>query len=216
VAPESVTVPGRAEDPMLTLYHAPRTRSVRIVWLLEELGLEYALEKVDFSPPTRGYSQATPLGKIPVLVDDDGTTMCESGAIIEYVLERYGEGRLGPPVGSPDRGRFLQWLHFAEGTAYPPLGVLILHRMYLSNADAMPEVMQMARERARAALEFLKEQMGEGPWVMGSEFTGADVMLGFDLVVARAIEVLEPGDTELLAYLGRLESRPAFERAMNA
>ena len=102
---------------MLTLYYAPRTRAVRVRWLLEELGVPHELRRVPFVPPTGGFfSQATPLGKFPVLVDGD-VTIFESGAIVEYVLERYGQGRLAPAAGSPLRGPFLQWLHFAEATA---------------------------------------------------------------------------------------------------
>src|SRR5262245_31508468 len=115
---------------MLVLYYAPRTRSVRIRWLLEELGLPHELRRVPFTPPTgRWFSQATPSGKFPVLEDGE-VTMFESGAILEYVLERYGEGRLAPPVGSPRRAEFLQWAHFAEATAFAPLGIIVWHTFY--------------------------------------------------------------------------------------
>src|ERR1051326_5343320 len=100
---------------MITLYHAPRTRSVRIHWLLEELGLPYRLQVVDFVPPPTPFAQRTPPGKFPAMVDGD-VTMFESGAIVEYVLERHGKGRLAPPPGTAARAAFLQWIHFAEAT----------------------------------------------------------------------------------------------------
>lgn len=120
---------------MLALYFAPRTRSVRVRWLLEELGLPHELRRVPFAPPTGGFfSQSTPLGKFPVLEDDE-VTISESGAIVEYVLERYGGGRLAPRPGSPARGLFLQWLHFAEATAFPPLGTIVWHTLYKQDAQ---------------------------------------------------------------------------------
>src|SRR5262245_58438734 len=108
---------------MIKLYFAPRTRSVRVRWLLEELGIPHDLERVEFIDPTKPFAQRTPLGKFPVIEDGD-VTLCESGAIIEYILERYGNGRLAPAIGSPLRGEFLQWMHFAEGTAFQPIGVI--------------------------------------------------------------------------------------------
>jgi len=122
---------------MLKLYFAPRTRSVRIRWLLEELGIPHELERVEFRPQPTPFAQATPFGKFPVLVDGD-VVMAESGAILEYVLEVHGNGRLAPAVGSPQRGEFLQWVHFAEGTAFPPLGVLIWHGIYRADAARIP------------------------------------------------------------------------------
>src|SRR5262249_41812120 len=112
--------------PMIVLYYAPRTRAVRIRWLLEELGLPYELRRVPFAAPQNVFTQATPLGKFPVIEDGD-VTIGESGAILEYVLERYGDGRLAPAIGSSLRGPFLQWVHFAESTAFPPLGTIVWH-----------------------------------------------------------------------------------------
>ena len=110
---------------MIKLYFAPRTRAVRILWLLEELGLPYELARVDFKPTTdRFFIQDTPTGKLPT-IEDDGLVMAESGAIIEYILEKYGEGRLAPPPGSPARPAYLQWFHFAESTAFPPMGIVV-------------------------------------------------------------------------------------------
>jgi glutathione S-transferase len=144
---------------VITLYHAERTRSVRVVWLLEELGLPYELRKVQFAPPVRGFfSQATPLGKLPV-IEDDGMLMAESGAILEYIVERHGGGRLAPAPGSRLRGPYLQWMHFAEGTAYPPIGTLIWHLLYKRDAESVPEVVEDARGRARSGLAFVERAL---------------------------------------------------------
>jgi glutathione S-transferase len=123
---------------VITLYHAERTRSVRVVWLLEELGLPYELRKVQFAPPVRGFfSQATPLGKLPV-IEDDGMLMAESGAILEYIVERHGGGRLAPAPGSRLRGP---------------------HLLYKRDAESVPEVVEDARGRARSGLAFVERAL---------------------------------------------------------
>ena len=175
---------------MIRLYFAPRTRSVRVRWLLEELGLPHELERVTFNVPTKVFAQDTPTGKLPVIVDGD-VTIGESGAIIEYILERYGDGRLSPPIGSPARGEFLQWVHFAEGTAFPPLSKI----------------------RTRGALDFVERALVGRDYLLGAEFSAADVMMGFTLLAARVLGVLDAGHSNLTAYLARLEARPAFQRA---
>ena len=200
---------------MLTVHHAPMTRSTRVVWLLEELGLPYDLRRVEFQPPKEGFfSQKTPLGKLPV-IEDDGVAICESGAILEYLLERYGEGRLAPPVGTAERGVYLQWIHYAEGTLYPPLGTMVFHTFYRQDAADLPSVMEDARGRAGSALDFLADQM-KRPFVLGEDFSAADIMLGFTLVVAQVTSMLPGRWPSLAAYLERLQARPAYERMMAA
>ena len=197
---------------MLTLYHAPMTRSARIVWLLEELGLPYRLETLTFVPPQRPFSQATPAGKFPALVDGD-LTMFESGAILEYVLERYGEGRLAPPPGTAARGLYLQWIHFAEGTAAPPIGDIV-RQMFKPESERVPAVVEDARERARVTLDVAERALAGRPYLLGSEFSAADIMMGYTVALARFVGALDaaihPG---LAAYLERLETRPACQKA---
>jgi glutathione S-transferase len=201
---------------MLTLHYAPRTRAVRILWLLEELGVPYRLVQGEFAPPgatpeAHTFSQKTPLGKYPVL-EDEGVVFCESGAILEYVLERYGEGRLAPPPGSPERGPFLQWIHFAEGTLFPPLGNLIRHLFYRQDADRHPEIVAEAYQRAHDTLGFLEAGLGDREYLMG-EFSAADIMLGFSVGVARILGLLEDHPA-LQRYMERLDRRPALQKAM--
>jgi glutathione S-transferase len=197
---------------MLVLYYAPRTRAVRVRWLLEELDVPHELRRVAFHVPKRAFAQETPLGKLPV-IEDGAVTMCESGAIVEYVLERYGAGRLAPPIGSPVRGRFLQWVHFAEATAFPPLGVIVWHALYQGDADANPGAIAGARERAAASFAFVERALGDDPYLLGDEFSAADVMMGFTLLAARLLGELDARFPRLAAYLARLEARPAFQRA---
>jgi glutathione S-transferase len=199
---------------MMTLYFAPRTRAVRVRWLLEELGVPYELRRVEFQRPERAFAQRTPLGKIPVL-EDEGVAIGESGAIVEYILERYGNGRLAPPIGSPLRGPFLQWLHFAEATAFPPLGVIVWHVVYQGDADANPGAMTGARERAAASLAVVEEALGADDYLVGNAFSAADVMMGFTLVAAQLLGVLDARYPRLLRYLARLTERPAFQRAQS-
>ncbi|MGH0035744.1 MAG: glutathione S-transferase family protein [Myxococcota bacterium] len=199
---------------MIRLYHAPRTRSARIVWLLEELELPYRLERVEFQPPARRFfGQSTPTGKLPTLVDGD-LVMCESGAILEYVLERYAAGRLAPAVGSAERGPFLQWIHYAESTAFPPLGILVWLTIYREDAADHPAVIQDARGRASMGFDFLEEQLGDREYLLASGFSGADIMMGFTLIAARLLGVLDDRYPALGRYATRLSERPAFQRAL--
>jgi glutathione S-transferase len=198
---------------VIKLYFAPRTRAVRVVWLLEELGLPYELERAEFKPPAREFfSQSTPLGKFPTLVDGD-LVMCESGAIIEYILERYGDGRLAPPVGSRDRPLYLQWLHFAESTAFPPLGIIVWLTRYRGEGEAQKSLLEDARMRAASGFEFLERSLRDDGYVVGAAFTAADIMLGFTLVAGQVLGVLDERFPKTNAYLARLLERPAFGKA---
>lgn len=199
-------------DDMLVLYYAPRTRAVRVRWLLEELGLSHEIRRVAFVAPSGGFfAQATPMGKLPV-IEDGEVTIGESGAILEYVLERYGDGRLAPPVGSPARGRYLHWLHFAEGTLSVPLSTILWHLLYKGDAGELPVVIADARERAHTTLAVVERAL-EGCEYLAGEFSAADIMVGFTVGAARLLGVLDERHPNLVAYLARLEARPAFQRA---
>jgi glutathione S-transferase len=192
---------------MLTLYFAPLTRAVRIAWLLEELGLPYQLERVEFLPPAKHFfAQRTPTGKVPTLVDGD-VVMCESGAILEYVLERHAGGRLAPPPGSPRRAAFLQWVHFAESTAFPPLGIIVWLTRYQGEAERYAPLLEDARARAAAGLDFLERELGGKAYLLGDEFSAADIMMGFTLAAARMLGVRRSLPA-LLAYQ-EPQGRPA-------
>jgi len=194
---------------MLKLYGAPRTRAVRVTWLLAELGIDYELELVRFKPTgSEFFIQDTPTGKIPTLVDG-ATVICESGAIVEYILERYGEGRLRPPPGSGAGAEFLQWFHFAEASAFAPIGNVVWLTRYRQDADQHRELVADAIERARRTLQFVADRLPAGGYLAGPEFSAADIMMGFTLLAATELGMLE-GFTGLETYLQRLTQREGF------
>ncbi len=199
---------------MIKLYHAPLTRSIRIYWLLEELGLPYELSLVKFTPGKLPFAQATPYGKVPALEDGE-VVMIESGAILEYILEKYGEGRLAPAPGTPGRAVFLQWAYFSEATALPPVGDIVRHTLFKPEPERIPAVVEDARGRLGATLAVVEEALEGKPYLLGQDFSAADIMMGVTLHIARRLNSLEDRFTNLKAYLGRLESRPAFRKALS-
>lgn len=201
---------------MLKLHHAPRTRSLRILWLLEELGLPYVVERVDFVPQAdRLFGQNTPSGKVPVL-EDDGVVLAESGAMVEYLLERYGNGRLAPAVGSAERAPFLQWLHFAESTAFAPLAAVVWLVRYRTDAEKNAELVADAKKRATFAFDVLERELAGRDYLLASGFSAADIMTGFTLFAARAFGVIDEHSHPVLdAYSRRIEARPAWQKVQS-
>ncbi len=199
---------------MIRLYHAPRTRSIRVLWLLEELGLPFELVTLEYQPPATPFAQRTPSGKFPTLQDGE-TVMFESGAIVEYLLECYGQSRLGPRAGEPRRGVFLQWLHFAEATLMPPLIEILRHTLLKPDAERIPAVVADAKVRAAVTLDVLERALHDCEYVLGAEFSAADIMMGYGVQWAAVMGLL--GDLpNLRAYNDRLSSRPALRRALAA
>ncbi len=199
---------------MIKLYHAPLTRSIRVVWLLEELGIPYQLETRDYRPSPTPFAQQTPFGKLPALEDGE-TVMFESGAIVEYVLERYGQGRLGPRAGEPGRGTFLQWLHFAEATLMPPLVEIFRHTMLKPEAERIPAVVADGKARAAVTLNVVEQALRGRDYLLGETFSAADVMMGYGMKMADQFGLLHELPN-LKAYVQRLNARPALQRALGA
>jgi glutathione S-transferase len=202
---------------MIKLYHAQLTRSVRILWLLEELGLPYELATVPFTPPTAAtpFSQQTPFGKFPTIEDGD-LTMFESGAILEYILERYGQGRLAPAPGTPARGKYLQWVHFAEATMFPPLGVIAFNTLFKPEAERIPAAVADARAMAAATMRVLEGALDGKAYLLGAELSGADIMMGYTLMSSKFLGVLTDQYPNVNAYFERLQTRPGFQKALSA
>lgn len=199
---------------MLELYFAPRTRSVRVRWLLEEIGLPYKLHVVEFVPTqTEFFAQSTPTGKLPTLCDGD-VVICESGAIVQYVLNRYGDGRLEPGTDHPDYGPYLQWIHYSESTAFPPLGIVVWLTVYRDDAQAHPELVADARARAVKGLAFVEQRLSDSPYLAGDDFSAADIMMGFTLLAASELQLLDSAFPATQAYLQKLSQRPALQRAL--
>ena len=213
---------------MLTVHHLNESRSQRVLWLLEELGLPYEIKRYQRDPKTMlapGSLRAVhPLGKSPV-VSDGELVLAESGAIIEYLIERYGDGRLIPPLGTPERLRYRYWLHYAEGSAMPPLLLkLVFDRIENGPAPFFikPLVRSISRKVKEAFIEpqltlhldYMESELGKSTWFAGSELTGADIQLSFPLEAARARAGLAADRPHLLAFLGRIHARPAYQRAL--
>jgi glutathione S-transferase len=198
---------------MLTVHHLNNSRSQRILWLLEELELPYRIEKyqrlspIPLAPPE--LKAVHPLGKSPVITDE-GQTIAESGAIIEYVLDRYGGGRLRPVPQSHDYVRYLEWMHYAEGSAMLPM-LLQLYAGFLGEGAA-PLRPRIDSEIANH-LSYIAKAVDGRAFIVGNSLTGADIQIAFVLEVAQANGVLSDYPS-LEPYLAGLQFRPAYKRAV--
>jgi glutathione S-transferase len=200
---------------MIKIHHARLTRSVRVVWLLEELGVPYELATFEFTRENLSrpeYLALHPLGKVPVIQDDD-VTLFESGAILEYLLEEHGGGRLAPPPGSRDRARYLQWFHFGEASLTTHVGTIVRHRFTLPEVERIPAAAEDGRVRLHQALDVVDKVLAERPFILGDEFTAADIMVAYGVAISKIMRELPPELGALSAYLSRMKKRPAYERA---
>ena len=213
---------------MIVVHHLNNSRSQRVLWLLEELGLEYDILRYQRDPKTMlappSLRAVHPLGKSPVITD--GTlTVAESGAIVDYLVERYGKGRLVPAAGTPERLRWTYWLHFAEGTAMPPLLLKLVFDKVASSP--MPFfVRPIARGIAKKVtesyiapqisqqLDYMESELNKAKWFAGNEFSAADVQMSFPLEAAGARGGLDQRYPKLTAFLERIHARPAYQRAL--
>jgi glutathione S-transferase len=212
---------------MITVHHLNNSRSQRILWLLEELGCEYQIRKYQRDPKTllapAELRRVHPLGKSPVITDG-GQTIAESGAIIEYLVDTYGNGRLRPPAGTPERRRYTYWLHYAEGSAMTPLLLkLIFSRlprgpMPFFIRPVVRAVANRAQEtyidpQLKAHADYWENELGKSRWFAGDEFTAADIQMSFPLEGAAVRAGGQLGD-KTRAFLGRIHERPAYQRAL--
>jgi len=213
---------------MITVHHLNNSRSQRVLWLLEELGLEYEVKRYQrdsqtmLAPPE--LRKVHPLGKSPVITDGD-LTIAESGAIIEYVVERYGNGRLIPPAGTAERLRYTYWLHFAEGSAQPFLLMkLIFGRVAkgpmpffvrpVARAIADKVTRGFIQPNIDRQLDYMDAELAARPWFAGAEFTAADIQMSFPLEAAVVRGGLDQRRPKLMAFLQRIHERPAYLRAV--
>lgn len=198
----------------MKLYHCKQSRSSRVLWCLEELGLAYEIEVLPFDPKALksvDYLELNPFGKVPVLVDD-GLIMSESVAIIQYLLERYAEGRLEPERSSTDYGVFLQWMHFGEATLMGPVSLLADHVALLPEEDRRPELADKGRRNFQHYAEIMGVTLKEHDYLVGAQFTAADIVVGYAVHVAKVFGAELPRPIE--AYYARLAARPAFVKAL--
>lgn len=200
----------------MKVYHASKARSVRVVWLLEELGLDYELETMPFDPralKSVDYLEINPFGKVPVLVDK-GTTMSESVAIIQYVLLHYGDGRLEPDHDAPEYGKYLQWMHFGEATLMGTVAEIVANTVFLPEAERSASAVKRARKSLDHYAKVLDQDLAGQDWLVGDHFTAADIVVGYALMAARMFKIGWPEELENLnGYWERIKSRPAFQKA---
>ncbi|MCY4013622.1 MAG: glutathione S-transferase family protein [Gammaproteobacteria bacterium] len=201
-----------------TIFHVKGTRGARAIWLCEELGLPYRVEVIDFSPAYRTSAEwrsKSPTGKVPVMVHGD-LTMFESGAMVDFLLERYGEGRLAPEPGTSASALCRQWSWFAEATFARPLGEIVNHNRVAPEGGLVDFVIEDCKDRARICIAAIEEALAESSYLVGDAFTYADIMTGYSLLLASNFGVLTDDYPRTLAYYNRLSERPGFQVARDA
>jgi glutathione S-transferase len=212
----------------IVVHHLDNSRSQRVLWLLEELGLPYEIVRYQRDPETmlapESLRRIHPLGKSPVLVDDD-RVLAESGAIVEYLVERYGHGRLAPPRDTPERLRYTYWLHYAEGSAMPPL-LLKLVFQRVARAKSPFFVKPIARAITRKVghdfiepqlllhFDYMETELRKADWFAGGTFSAADIQMSFPIEAAAARGVLGERRAKLADWLARIHARPSYRRAL--
>ncbi|WP_292847592.1 glutathione S-transferase [Nostoc sp. NMS8] len=200
---------------MIVVHHLNNSRSQRVLWLLEELGIEYDIKFYERDAKTmlapESLRQVHPLGKSPVITDAD-STIAESGAIIEYLIDRYGNGRLVPASGTPEHLRYKYWLHYAEGSAMP----LLVMQLVLNNFGAGDSsvVSGFVAPQIKLHFDYIESELGKNTWFAGEEFTAADIQMSFPLEVI----AIQPKEIEsrpkLKEFVERIQTRPAYKRAL--
>ena len=213
---------------MIIVHHLNNSRSQRVLWLLEELGLGYEVRRYQRDPETMlappELRAVHPLGKSPV-VTDGANVLAESGAILEYLVEVHGGGRLAPPAGSPERLRYRYWMHYAEGSAMPPLLLkLVFDRVAKAKMPFLAKpvakaIASKAKEsfilpQIRLHLDFMEAELARRAWFAGDDFSAADVQMSFPVEAARARAGLDASRPRLMDYLARIHARPAYQRAL--
>jgi glutathione S-transferase len=201
---------------MLTLYHSPQSRSIRPRWLLEELGVPHEVKLVSLQAGEQKkpeYMKLNPNGTVPTLVDDD-LVLFESAAICQYLADKFPEKKLAPPPGaSAERGKYYQWIHYAMSGLEPPAVTIFLHTMQLPEAERQPKLVEGARTQLAAALKVVDDALAGREWMLGSQFTAADVMVGSTVVWAQMMGMVGDQYPNIAAYLARCSGRPALQRA---
>jgi glutathione S-transferase len=198
---------------MITLYYAPKTRALRPRWLLEELNVPYELVYVDLQhgeQKSPEYLSIHPHGLVPALTDGN-TVVFESGAICTYLTDKYDQRGLAPSVKDAKRADYYQWLFYAIATLEPALKP-ITHNSHIHSSEREQVALDKAKQHFFATADVLTEQLGENPYLLGAQFTTADIVTGALLLAAHRADLLKDYPT-LTHYLERLKSRPAYQRA---
>jgi len=200
------------------LYHCARARSVRVLWLLEELGLDYELETMPFDPKALqapDFLEVSPLGKVPVLIDG-ATRMSESVAIVQYILNKYGNGSLEPDEEDAEFGKYLQWLHFGEATLMGPIATISLNRFILPEGERDERAVERAVRQLNLYTQTVEDSLEGRDYLMGDEFTAADIVVGYAYFAMRLFRVFPKDFPKVAAWFERLMARPAYQKATAA
>ncbi|ANC88144.1 glutathione S-transferase family protein [Sphingomonas sp. NIC1] len=200
---------------MIIVHHLENSRSQRVLWMLEELGLPYQVKRYErnkttmLAPPE--LKQVHPLGKSPVIEDTDGGhVIAETGAIVEYLVEK-ADGRLGAPAHRDSALRYRFWLHYAEGSLMPPLLLkLVLSKVPLMGKPAMKRIQPMIDVH----LDYVESELNQRPWFAGDAMTAADIMMSFPLEAARSRAGLDTARPATIAWLEKVHARPAYQAAL--
>lgn len=200
---------------MLNIYHATGTRAFRVIWVCEELGTPYEITPVDFAASYRAspeWRALNPVGKLPVMQDGD-LTMFESCAMMQYVLDRYGDGRLQPAKSDPTYAHYLQWCWFAESTFARPLGEVTNHRREFD--PELPDVVAEMKRRAATCVDALNGALADRPYLLGETMSAADLSVCYVLRAFRRT-VTEDLPTNVAAFFERMTALPSYERTVTA
>lgn len=199
----------------IKIHHAPNSRSVRAVWLAEELGLPYELQLYKLGDPAMRapeYLAKHPMGRVPA-VEDGGVTIFESGAIVEYLLARHGGGKMRPATDSADYPTYLQWLHYAEGMLMPQVNVIMVETFFLPPERRNDENVARATKLLTRMLTAVEAHMADGKEYIAGDFSGADIMTGHACIVSKRLKADLSDKPNVAAYIERLSARPAYQKA---
>ena len=201
---------------MLKVHFAPNSRAGRIIWILEELNLPYEVNRMDFHPKdlkSDEHRSRHPLGRIPVL-DDGDVRIYESGAIVEYILERHKNGNLKPEVSSEKYPEYLQWFHYCEGMVMPPINTKIVQTLLLPEDRRDENVLNQAKRLLSKSLEPVNQSLAEREYLIG-DFSAADIMLGHACFMSNRLGCVNEEMLNMKSYVENINKRPAFQIAIN-
>jgi glutathione S-transferase len=201
---------------MLKIHHGKHTRSLRVVWIAEELGVPYESHHVPFNPATLksdSFLSISPFGALPA-IEDGGVRMVESGAICQYLTEKYGKHPFRRELGDPDYPTYLQWLHAGEATLTPPLAAIAQHTSIRPEAMRIPQVATEAVETLKERLKVLDAHLHGKHYLLGADMSAADVMVGYALHLAALFRLMDDAPAHVSAYWKRLSGRDAYRRAV--
>tara|TARA_B100000767_G_scaffold173455_1_gene162295 strand:- start:2501 stop:3112 length:612 start_codon:yes stop_codon:yes gene_type:complete len=200
---------------MITVYHSSLSRSVRVLWLAEEIGLAYQLKTVEMFSAEMQHPEflaVHPQGKVPA-IDDDGFILWETAAIFDYLVTKYSDGSLIPSRDTELGAKAVQWIHFSEGSLAVTMGEIAAHSAYLPASRRIPALVERGHELAPQIINIVEQSLSGQPFILGKDFSAADIMLAFGLNIARHLNFVNQSTPNCLAYCQRLEQRAAYQRA---